>query len=796
MKNYLTFYKDHVDIVKETNSHMIARCFMCNEEKGHLYISKDTGQYNCKKCNEKGNAMTFLKDFKSINNKTDRLNALKPYGIESQPSNNTPKQNTSDNNDTLPIPSIMEEFKKYAEFAYREISEGQLKSLAEKRGLKVGILKKYKIGFDRHRKKYTIPIYTPDGEVTDVRLYNLSPKDGQNKTISSPGAKLGIFGINNLSNNNTVLIAEGEWDSMMLEGHGYKAIGICGTGHLLKRYIELFKNKDVIFCYDWDENGAGQKGTLVDTERIKPHAKSIKYVEWPEEIIKSVLSRKKERGQDDKSVDISDFYNFGYDNERLDQILKEAKTVSFEEKTKKKTEREVMIERLEKTTHDRGFNPSQDFVDEVMYYAVLVESEKQLVTSERKIITFAQAEELGLKLKNKSPDTFRFSKDGILKYFRDHEKVRVSDLYKRIHDYIKRYFFFKNDSTAKFLSVWAIGTYIFKIFSHYPYVWLTAEKRSGKTLLMDIIKEISFNGEMSTNATESTIFRDVHNNSTTMFLDEMERIGKQDKEKQAAIMSILNTGFSRNGIVKRTASQKQNFSVQTFSTYSPKMFAGIKDIDDVIQDRAIKIKILRKKPEEIVRRYKETDERIRMQREIRNGLYIFGLQYAREMADIYNNNYKKLQGLDHLENRELDIWEPIFTIANVIDIENKNSELTDSLSEFSKESSRERSEDDKDYNETCKMLSVLKDMLSELEPDKTEGSVRCFETDRAFEYFKNHDHFAWLVDKPKAVLSKRLRKYAEVKTKSIYSAKVSNNVRAYAINIETVEDLFERYLRE
>lgn len=736
-----------------------------------------------------------MKDFKSIDNKAELFKVLKSYGIESQPPNNPPKQNTSYNNDKLPIPSIMEGFKKYAEFANREISEKQLKSLADKRSLKVEILKRHKIGFDKYRKRYTIPIFTLDSEIIDVRCYDPSPKDGQAKILSSTGSKLGIFGIKNLLNGNFILIAEGEWDAMMLECHGYNSIGICGAGHLPKRDIELFKDKDVISCYDWDENGSGRKGTMVDAEKIKQQAKSIRFIEWPEEIIKEILSRKKEKGQSGTSVDISDFFNFGYNNERLDQLLKEAKTVSFGNDTKKKDDRKTLIKQLENTTHDRDFNPSQDFVDGVMYYAVNVGDETRLITSQRKLITFAQAKDAGLKIKKQSVDTLRFSSEGILNYYRDHKEVKVSELYKRIHDYIKRYFFFKNNSTAKFLSVWVIGTYIFKIFSHYSYVWLTAEKRSGKSLLMEILEEISFNGCMSTNATEAAIFRDVHNNSTTMFLDEMEKLGKEDKEKYGAFMSILNTGFSRKGIVKRTANQKQNFSVQTFSTYSPKMFAGIKDIDDVIQDRAIKIKLLRKKPEEIVSRYKETDERIGTQIDIRDDLYLFGLQYAGEIADIYINNYDKLQGLDHLENRELDIWEPIFTIANVIDIENKNSELTDALSEFSKESSRERSEDDKDYNETCKTLSVLKDMLSELEADNTEKSVRYFNTDKVFKYFKNHDNFTWLVDKPKTVLSKRLKKHAEITTKSIWTARVAKNVRSYVINIEIVED-FLKGMRE
>lgn len=60
MDNYLAFYKDHINIVDETSTHIIARCFNCNEEKGHLYISKNTGQFYCQKCNHKGNAMTFF----------------------------------------------------------------------------------------------------------------------------------------------------------------------------------------------------------------------------------------------------------------------------------------------------------------------------------------------------------------------------------------------------------------------------------------------------------------------------------------------------------------------------------------------------------------------------------------------------------------------------------------------------------------------------------------------------------------------------------------------------------------
>jgi hypothetical protein len=261
-------------------------------------------------------------------------------------------------------------------------------------------------------------------------------------------------------------------------------------------------------------------------------------------------------------------------------------------------------------------------------------------------------------------------------------------------------------------------------------------------------------------------------------------------------MSILNTGFSNSGIVKRAGSKNQNFAIQRFSTYSPKMFAGIKEIDDVVQDRTIKITMLRKKSEEKIKRYKMSTALIKTQREIRDDLYILGLQYAKDISDIYNNYYDQLEGLEHLENRELDIWEPIFTIANVIDIENGNSELTDTLSQFSKENSSERLEDDKDLNETVKLLSVLDGMVDNDNPFpfKTDKDIKYYETGEVFSYFKETDEYGWLIEYTKTTLTKLLKNHAKINSKLEWHPKLRKKVRAYPIDTEHLEDLVERYI--
>jgi len=278
-----------------------------------------------------------------------------------------------------------------------------------------------------------------------------------------------------------------------------------------------------------------------------------------------------------------------------------------------------------------------------------------------------------------------------------------------------------------------------------------------------------------------------------MFLDEVEKLGKQDMDKYGAIMTILNTGFSASGFVKRAGSQKQNFTIQRFSTYSPKAFAGIKEIDDVVQDRTIKINMLRKKPGEVAKRYKVSDALVRSQKEIRNELYIFGLQYAREISSMYNNHSDILE-VSHLENRELDIWEPIFTIASVIDKENGNTDLSDSLTQLSSENSGERHEDNIDLNETVKLLSVLS-LMVECEnpiPFKSEKLYK-YDTEEVFEYFKETEEYAWLADCKKATLTRLLKKNAGIKAGLVWSPKLRKKARMYIVDTENLKDLVERY---
>lgn len=283
--------------------------------------------------------------------------------------------------------------------------------------------------------------------------------------------------------------------------------------------------------------------------------------------------------------------------------------------------REALIKKLQEEKGVLVVHPVQDYADGRMVFSVKIDDMPYVITSDREIFSFDDARQEGLILKHDSVDMTRFSNDGIAEYLNGRYEVKISVLYKKIYDYVKRFILFPADGYLKYLVLWVMATYVFMLFRYFPYVWVNAEKRSGKSLLMEVLSSIAFNGDVMTKPTEAVLYRDVEYNLTSMFIDEFEKVGEHDKQLYAVLKGILNAGFCKTGIVKRCEKgQDGKYMTQSYSAYSPKMFAGISDIDDVLQDRTVRIKLLRKKDAEDITRYKQSKEILELQQGIRDDL--------------------------------------------------------------------------------------------------------------------------------------------------------------------------------
>jgi hypothetical protein len=486
---------------------------------------------------------------------------------------------------------------------------------------------------------------------------------------------------------------------------------------------------------------------------------------------------------------IKDHFGFtNYELKSYEKVLRGYRKDSKDIDLKRLT-REDLIGMLISGEGSLAAHPAQDFIQGVMSFAVSIKNTSCIVTSDKRLCPFDDTESEGIALRHKTVDTARFSYKGIRTFLENNVLIDIPNVYSKVHNYIKRFICFPEDAYLSFISLWVMGTYLFMIFRYYPYVWLNAEKGSGKTLLMEILSNIAFNGELISNPTESVIFRDISNNLITMFIDEVEQLRKRDKDVYGSVISVLNAGFNKAGVVKRTESiGKGGFVVRAYSAYSPKMFAGINEIDDVLQDRTIRIPLLRKKDGEIVERYKATAEIVELQRNIRDDLYVFALDHAGEIAEVYYAKDEGIQGLGHLNNRELDIWEPIFLLANVVDMLSGSMDLTGQMEELSRKSIEEKRSDNMVQNETYKTLSVLKIMLDDVAPLITDGDKRIFDANLVLAYFKTTEEFDW-IEKMQS-LTRRLKR---VKVMSEQKRIEGDRKRTYTMRLTEFNDLCDRF---
>ena len=631
-----------------------------------------------------------------------------------------------------------------------------------------------------------------------------------------------------------VIICEGEIDTLTLLQNGFNACGVLGASSFKEEWVDKFKHCQTVYLsFDGDE--AGTKANCKIAELLGPKARLVSLPDG-QDINDLFKDKTKENYQKliDDSLTLIEFKvkqipattsptrlpqildpilkemaainiaqadailrntiknHFGLTKDSLksyEKILngyrKEPKDTDDRKPLNKDEYIKILHEEETKTT----VHPAQDYSNGVMSFAVRIRESICLVTSDRRIFSLEEAPLEGFILKHETVDTTRFSPKGVIAFLEGKYEINIPEIYQKIYDYIKRFIHFPDEAYLSYLTLWIMGTYVFMLFRYCPYVWLNADKGSGKTLLMEILSAVAFNGDLITNPTEAVIYRDISNNLITMFIDEVEQLRKRDKDTYSSLISVLNAGFNKSGMVKRTESTPDGYIIKAYSAYSLKMFAGINEIDDVLQDRTIRIPLLRKKDDEFVKRYKTNSEVLALQRSIRDDLYVFALTYAKDIAELYQNEDEGgIEGLGHLTNRELDIWEPIFLLANIVDAKRGSTEITDAMEALSKKSFEEKQADNVSQNETYKLLTVLKAMLEEVVPLNKDTDIRVFDAEVVLDYFKKTEEFDWM-EKSNA-LTRRLKR---VNIKSDQQRIDGKKKRIYIINVKGFTDLCERF---
>jgi len=215
-----------------------------------------------------------------------------------------------------------------------------------------------------------------------------------------------------------------------------------------------------------------------------------------------------------------------------------------------------------------------------------------------------------------------------------------------------------DDAQADALALWAAHTHALEAAEATPYLAVnSAEKRSGKTRLLETLSLVVARPWMTGRVTSAVLVRKLAKELPTLLLDESDAAFKAEKEYAATLQAILNSGYRRGGCASLCVKTGGDFDLRDFPVFGPKAIAGIGSLPDTIADRAIPINLKRRAPNEPVARFRRRDAKEEA-KPVREGLECWASANGGGLADALPD----IPPL--LDDRAAEVWEPLLAIAD------------------------------------------------------------------------------------------------------------------------------------
>jgi hypothetical protein len=217
-----------------------------------------------------------------------------------------------------------------------------------------------------------------------------------------------------------------------------------------------------------------------------------------------------------------------------------------------------------------------------------------------------------------------------------------------------------SDAQVVAIALWTVFTYCADAFEIAGYLSVfSAVKRSGKTLLLDVLRCLVHAPLLAADLSPAVLFRVMEELRPTVLIDEVDVLfGGKTTERSDELRALLNAGYRRGGAAWRMEMGGKAATVRSFDVYGPKALAGIGRLPDTISDRCIPIELTRKVRGIDIERF-----RSRGKQEETAPL--------REQVATWAEGHRETLGAarpnlpDELNDRQQDVWEPLLAIAGL-----------------------------------------------------------------------------------------------------------------------------------
>ncbi|MYR57553.1 DUF3631 domain-containing protein [Streptomyces sp. SID625] len=222
---------------------------------------------------------------------------------------------------------------------------------------------------------------------------------------------------------------------------------------------------------------------------------------------------------------------------------------------------------------------------------------------------------------------------------------------------IARYVILPSSDALTAVTLWVAATHIQPALHHAPRLAVVGPaKRCGKSRLLDVITETVREPLITVNTSPAVVFRAIGDDPPTLLVDEADTIFGSIKaaEKNEELRGLLNAGHQRNRPALRISGPEHK--PQAFPTFAMAALAGIGDLPDTVMDRAVVIRMQRRKPGERVEQFRSRRD-IPALHALRDRL----TAWLRPLMDTAADLVPPMP----VQDRAADTWEPLVVVAEL-----------------------------------------------------------------------------------------------------------------------------------
>ncbi len=238
------------------------------------------------------------------------------------------------------------------------------------------------------------------------------------------------------------------------------------------------------------------------------------------------------------------------------------------------------------------------------------------------------------------------------------EPVDGSLLLERVSAWVRRYVWLSVEA-ADAIAAWATASWFVEGLYFAPILaLLSATKRCGKTLLLDLLRPIVRRGYLTSGVgvTAAVVFRLNELHRPTLLVDEAEKLSGRHADRD--LIAMLNAGHRRGATVQRCFETGGDYVVREFDAFGFRALAAIRTLWDTVLDRSIVVNLERKPRAATVERF--------------NGQVVAGEgeELARQLRRWVDDNREAIAEAETsaprplwLHDRACDNWAPLLAVA-------------------------------------------------------------------------------------------------------------------------------------